>query len=56
MDKIKYRELQRWRIDDILEVCPVSVTRDSQATLVILTTEQYNKLVRLVPLGHDSQD
>ena len=56
MDRLRYRDIQRWSIRDLLQVLPVSVTRDSQATLVILTTEQYNKLVRLVPLGHDSQD
>ncbi len=55
MDKLKYRDLQRWSIDDVLKVLPVSVTRDSQATMVILTTEDYNKLVQLASPSHDSQ-
>ncbi len=55
MDKLKYRDLQRWSIDDVLKALPVSVTRDSQATMVLLTTEDYNKLVQLASPSHDSQ-
>ena len=55
MDRIQYRQLQRWPIDDIVKVAPVTITRDSQATLVILTLEQYNKLVKNMPISYDSQ-
>lgn len=55
MDKIRYRDLQRWGIEDVLRILPASVTRDSQATMVILTTEDYNKLVQMASSRQDSQ-
>lgn len=55
MDKIRYRDLQRWKIEDILEVLPVVVTRDSQSVMVILTPKEYDKLQKKVVYRHDSQ-
>ena len=46
MDKIRYRDLQRWSYADLEQVLPIAVTHDSQTKLVILSVEQYNKLVK----------
>ena len=47
--------MQRWSSDDLAQVLPVSVTRDSQAKFVLLTLNQYNQLVRKALSSHDSQ-
>jgi hypothetical protein len=36
MDKIRFRDLQRWNIEDLLKVLPVAVTRDSQGKETIV--------------------
>jgi hypothetical protein len=56
MDKIKFRDLQRWSLGDIEKVVPVTVTSDSQAKLVVLSYESYNKIINTPKLApRDSQ-
>ena len=55
MDKIRFRDLQRWCYGDIEKTLPVAVTHDSQAKMVILTTSHYNKLVQNDRNSYDSQ-
>ena len=55
MDKIRFRDLQRWSYGDIEQILPVAITHDSQAKLVVLTTNDYNKLVRNYKNSCDSQ-
>ena len=45
MDRIRYRDLQRWPYTDLKQVLPIAVTYDSQAELVVMTIETYNRLV-----------
>jgi hypothetical protein len=45
MDKIRYRDLQRWRLGDVEKALPLTITSDSQSKMVLLSLEQYNKLV-----------
>ena len=55
MDKIRYRDLQRWSIKDVENVLPVTITSDSQAVMVLLTLDQYDRLVKDYKLkSHDS--
>ena len=46
MDKIRFRDLQRWNYTDIESVLPVLVRHDSQPGFVVLTVNDYNKLVK----------
>ena len=55
MDKIRYRDLQRWKFGDIEQVLPIAITYDSQAKMVLLTLGDYNKLVKLARNRSDSQ-
>jgi len=55
MDKIRFRDMQRWKSEDLKEVCPVTVTNDSQPEFVLLRLGQYNQLVQKALLGHDGQ-
>lgn len=38
--------MQRWKSEDLKEVCPVTVTNDSQPEFVLLRLGQYNQLVQ----------
>jgi len=59
MDKIRFRDLQRWCFGDIEKALPIAVTHDSQSKLVVLGIEDYNRLVSGYEKGwvtrHDSQ-
>lgn len=55
MDKIRYRDMQRWVWEDMKEVLPIAVTHDSQPVMVLVTTEQWNKLTENYRSRHDSQ-
>ena len=45
MKKIMYSELQRSPFKDVMETLPLSITIDSQARMVLLSVEQYKRLV-----------
>jgi hypothetical protein len=55
VDKIRFRDLQRFNREALKQGCPLGVTCDSQSEFVLLTTEQYNKLVKKALHRHDSQ-
>ena len=46
MEKISYRGLQRVVSGELLKRLPLCLQVDSQSAAVILSIEQYNKLVR----------
>ena len=52
MDKIRYRDLQRWNLADIKQALPLAITQEGQSVMVLLDISDYNKLVRRV--RHDS--
>jgi prevent-host-death family protein len=45
MDKIRYSELLRSRVGDVLATLPLTVTSEGVPVAVLLTTKQYARLV-----------
>ena len=46
MDRIRFRDLQRFRREILEEGCPLGVSVEGEVKFVLLKREQYRKLVR----------